>query len=59
MNKIIQFLPILAGVSVLLGIMIGLFYALKLNDWGFLLGFGLASIVYHLAYRAKHGDWWA
>jgi len=44
--------------ALIVAIVIALAALMYYFGWQFVFGFGVASLVYHLGYRAKHGEWW-
>ena len=45
--------------NLLMAVILGsIAYLMWTEGWEFLTGFGLASLLFNLAYRIQHGDWW-
>jgi len=56
-NGLLPLVPALLAIATFVVLAGGTWYLLKTNDWSFLGGFALASVIYQGWHRMKYGEW--
>jgi len=57
-NNVLRAIILLTNVGVVATTAALVHYGYKYGGVGFLLGFIVAAVLFHVAYRLEHGRWW-